>query len=471
MVAQAFRDFPAGALAERSQFRATRRAEGIKIRGQPEGQGDQRADELQAFDETAGLQLGDELRKKAESQLVDQKIGGEKSASLRLGHSLSCFLNGRAHPRFAHRIRQLLPERRVAGQGDFPNFPRGDALREKAEFFGQGETRRVFTLHETSRHFFEQRGGGFLRTLGQTLAREFENDAVKTVRHDQWTATLASRTALSFAQSGEEFLRRLPIRFGPSPTLIDAAFVIGSAGEGFLPRFIPERFKFSPGGKALDISRRQSRQGELGRVSKQRIAQAIDRLEVTEKQDEPFPMLDRKTLVHRPERMRHGMRDVLGFEVTRELVDVATYTLDLHMLFLGDTPREKVHFDVILRKESGDFLADEGTRLIGDFQTALDRVVVGEGDKIKSFVPQRPVDCFRLRAARRKIHLAQQPVRGARTVTRMKMEIGAGHGFPSLDGTRLYFTSGFTGTFRTHQAQKPTRTSDAIPARSPKRSG
>ncbi len=303
------------------------------------------------------------------------------------------------------------------------------------------------------------------------MAREFENDAVKTVRHDQRSAPLASRTTLSFAQGGEEFLRRLPIRFGPSPTLIDAAFIIRSTGEGFLPRFIPERLEFSPGSKALDISRRQSRQGELGRVSEQRIAQAIDRLEVTEKQNEPFPMLDRKTLVHRPERMRHGMRDVLGLEVAREFVNVAPHALDLHMLFFGDTPREKVHFDVILRKESGDFLANEGARLICNFQTALDRVVVGEGDKIKSLLPQRPVDFFRLRAARRKIHLAQQPVRGARTVTRMKMEIGAGHGFPSLDGTRLYFTSGFAGTFRTDQAQKPTRASDTIPAISPKRSG
>ena len=226
-----------------------------------------------------------------------------------------------------------------------------------------------------------------------------------------------------------------------------------------------------PGGKAFDIGRRQSRQRELGRVPEQRITQAVDRLEMTEKQDEPFPMLGRKTFVPRPERMRHGMRDVLKFEVTREFVDVAPHALDFRVLLLGDTPNEKMHFDIILGKKSGDFLADECARLTRDFQAPLDRVVVGEGDKIKSLVPERPVDFFRLRATRRKIYLAEQPVRGSRTVTGMQMEIGSGHEHRILDGTGLHFTSGFIGTSRTDQAQSPTRASETIPARSPKRSG
>ena len=471
VVAQVFRDFAASALTERPQFRAARRAERVEIRGKPEGQRDERADKLQTLDKSSGLQLRDELRKEAEGQLVDQKIGREKGTAFGLGHALGRFFDGRAHTRFPHGIGQLLPKRRIAGEGDFPNFSGGDALREEAEFFRQGEPRRVFALHETSGHFFEQGGGRFLRSLGQTLAGEIENDTVKTVGHDQRPAPLAARTALSFAQRGQKFVRRPALGFSPSPSQIDPALVVRTPGEGLFPRLVPQRLEFSLRRESFDVRWRQPRQRELRRLSEQRIAQSVDRFEMAEKQNQPLPMVDRKPFVHRPERMGHRVRDLLRLEVAGQVIDIAAQPLDFRMLRFGDAPGEQVHLDIVLGKKCGDFLAEKNPRLARDLQAAVDRVMVGEGDEVEPIPPQRTVDLLRLGATRRKIHLAQQPVRGPRAVTRVEMEIGAAHETHSLDATAAYFTSGIAGNFRTRQTQRTTITSAKIPAKSPNRSG
>ena len=115
VVAQVFRDFAASALAERTQLRSSRRTESVEIRGQSESQRDERADELQAFDESSGLQLRDELRKETEGQLVDQQVGCEKGTAFGLGHTLCCFLDRGTHAGLAHRIGQLLPQGSIAG--------------------------------------------------------------------------------------------------------------------------------------------------------------------------------------------------------------------------------------------------------------------------------------------------------------------------------------------------------------------
>ena len=365
--------------------------------------------------------------------MVDEQVGGEKGTTLRLGDSTGRFLDGRTHTGLAHRVGQLFPQRRIAGQGDFPNFSRGDALREKAELFREGEPRRVFAFHETSGHFLKQRGRGLLRSPGQALAGEFEDDAVKTVGHDKGTAPLAARGALPLAQRGEKFPRRVPLRLGPRTAFVDPALVVRTAGEGFFPRLIPKRFKLPHRSEAIDVGRSQARQRKLRRLSEQRITQPVDCFEMTEKQNQPFPVIHRKAFVDRPERMRHGVRDALLLEVARQLVDIAPQPLDLRVLRLGETPSENMDLHIVLGEKRRDFLAEKCSGLAGDLQTSVDRVVVGERDEVEALFFQRPVKRLRRGATGRKIHFAQQPVRGPRAVTRVEMKIGSGHERRILD--------------------------------------
>ena len=182
-------------------------------------------------------------------------------------------------------------------------------------------------------------------------------------------------------------------------------------------------------------------------------------------------MVDRKPFVHRPERMGHRVRDLLRLEVAGQVIDIAAQPLDFRMLRFGDAPGEQVHLDIVLGEKCGDFLADECSRFPRDLEAAVDRVVIGESDEIEPLLPHRSVNLPGCGAAGREIHLAQQPIRGPRAVTRVEMEIGAAHETHSLDATAAYFTSGIAGNFRTRQTQRTTITSAKIPAKSPNRSG
>ena len=182
-------------------------------------------------------------------------------------------------------------------------------------------------------------------------------------------------------------------------------------------------------------------------------------------------MIHGKPLVHRPERVGHRVRDVVLLEPGRQLVNVAPQRLNLRVLRLGDTPGEQVNLHIILGEKGRDFLADERPRLARDLEAALNRVVVGEGDKIKPSLTQLAVERFRIGTTRGKIDLPQQPVARPGAVPRVEMEIGEGHEATTLDVTSAYFTSGIAGNFRTRQTQRTTITSAAIPPKSPKRSG
>jgi hypothetical protein len=85
--------------------------------------------------------------------------------------------------------------------------------------------------------------------------------------------------------------------------------------------------------------------------------------------------------------MRHSVRDILRLEPRGQGVNVPPQGLYLMVLRLGDPPGEEVHFDVILGKKCGDFFADEGPWLPRNLETTINRVVVREGDKIKTPFP------------------------------------------------------------------------------------
>jgi hypothetical protein len=97
------------------------------------------------------------------------------------------------------------------------------------------------------------------------------------------------------------------------------------------------------------------------------------------------------------------------------------------VLGFRDTPNQDGDPATILRKNSRYRFADKNIRKVGDLKTPLDRVIVGEGEKIHSGLNQLSVQLLGIGDACRHLQAAKQPFRGTETVTGVEMEIDACH--------------------------------------------
>jgi hypothetical protein len=61
--------------------------------------------------------------------------------------------------------------------------------------------------------------------------------------------------------------------------------------------------------------------------------------------------------------------------------------LNLPKLGFGDAPSQHVDFASIFRKVRGDFVADEHTLEMGDFQGTTNAVVIGDRNELHSATP------------------------------------------------------------------------------------
>ena len=75
----------------------------------------------------------------------------------------------------------------------------------------------------------------------------------------------------------------------------------------------------------------------------------------------------------------------------------------------------------VLRKISGDLLADESPRQVRNFQAAIDRVVIGNGDVIHPTFAQLFIQLLWIGIAVGKIESAKKPFFRARTMARVDM--------------------------------------------------
>jgi len=75
----------------------------------------------------------------------------------------------------------------------------------------------------------------------------------------------------------------------------------------------------------------------------------------------------------------------------------------------------------IVRKVSSDLLADEGLRQVRNFEAAIDRVVIGNGNVIHPTFAQLLIQLFRIGVAVGKIESTEEPFLGARTMPRVDM--------------------------------------------------
>src|SRR4030095_7885002 len=101
-----------------------------------------------------------------------------------------------------------------------------------------------------------------------------------------------------------------------------------------------------------------------------------------EEQGELFDMASAELAIDRVKRVRDSVRKFFDGEVALQFVEVVAQRLHLPMLPFIKAPDEQMNSCVILRKPRGHLFTQENSRAFRDFQTTVNRVVVGDGDEI-----------------------------------------------------------------------------------------
>ena len=88
------------------------------------------------------------------------------------------------------------------------------------------------------------------------------------------------------------------------------------------------------------------------------------------------------------------MSDLGTLQVPLQIEDVFADTFDIAMLLFRNAPYQNVQLAGIMRKVGSNLLADEGPRQVRNFQAAIDRVVIGNGNVIHPTFAQPSDNCF-----------------------------------------------------------------------------
>ena len=146
---------------------------------------------------------------------------------------------------------------------------------------------------------------------------------------------------------------------------------------------------------------------------------------MTEHQREFLQMQRAEFSIQAVKGMGDSVREVLSEEVGLKVVNTLAGLLDLAVLSLVEAPYEHMDAAVVLGKNRGDLLAEDHIRHMGDFETAVDGVLVRERDEPHARRAQHSVEFQRIRGARRKIQSPQNPVRRARAMARVDVKVGS----------------------------------------------
>ncbi len=137
------------------------------------------------------------------------------------------------------------------------------------------------------------------------------------------------------------------------------AMVVGAADEDFFPWLGMGRREVVAAGELLDLRRRELAEDMPGELAQERVAEAVDALEVPEKEDEPLQMRGAKLAIDAVKRVRDGVGDRLGLKVGLKVENVVAQADDLVMPRFGQAPGEEIYFAWVLREISRNLLADK----------------------------------------------------------------------------------------------------------------
>ncbi len=241
---------------------------------------------------------------------------------------------------------------------------------------------RIAPFHEAREHCLHE-GRGRSELFVEAVLHEAGERVVEAVRKGQGSPTVTLRGAGTVANMREKLRRRFGARsFREGGGQEHPAVIIGAADENLAPWLRVCRREIMAVRELLDLFRSESGKNLLRQLAQERIAQAIDALEMFEEENQALEMRDLQFAVDAVKRMRHRMHDRCALQIGLELEDVLADAHDLRVLGFRDSPNEEVDLAGILREISRDLFADEGVRQVGDLQAALDCVVVGDGDEI-----------------------------------------------------------------------------------------
>ena len=138
------------------------------------------------------------------------------------------------------------------------------------------------------------------------------------------------------------------------------------------------------------------------------------------------------------ETLRHPMSEVILNKVLLEFVDIGLERLDFRVLALRDPPDKNRDTATILREDGGHRLADKDPGQMSDFQTALDRVIIGEGEEVHLGPAQFLKKEKRIGNTGRHVQSSEQPLGRAEAVTGMEMKIDECHEILGRFNARLH---------------------------------
>ena len=205
------------------------------------------------------------------------------------------------------------------------------------------------------------------------------------MRERERSSALSVRAAISGANVTDKFLRRgRGRRFGEGRADKHAAVIVRAADQDFFPRLRMRRRKIVAVRELLDLFRRELGENVPRQIAQERVAQAVDSLEMLEEQNQALEMRRVQLAIDAVERMGDRMRDRFALQEFLEIKNIVPDRGNFLVLRLGYSPNEQVNFARIVRKISSNLLTYESIRKLRKPETSLDRVVIGDRDKIHS---------------------------------------------------------------------------------------
>jgi hypothetical protein len=107
--------------------------------------------------------------------------------------------------------------------------------------------------------------------------------------------------------------------------------------------------------------------------------------------------------------VRDCVSDLRTLQIPLEIEDVFADAFDIAMLLFRNAPHQNVQLACIMRKVGSNLLADEGPRQVRNFQAAIDRIVIGNGNVIHPTFAQLFVQVLWIGIAVGKIESAEKP--------------------------------------------------------------
>src|SRR6266480_3574447 len=146
-----------------------------------------------------------------------------------------------------------------------------------------------------------------------------------------------------------------------------------------------------------------------------------------EEQNQALEMRGLQFAVDAVERMRDRVDNFSALQIALQRKNIVPDNNDVGVLLFRNSPDQDVNLARILRKISGDLLADERVGQIADRQTTVDRVVIGDGDKVHPALDQLPMKLARVGIGVGKIKPAEKPFFRARAEARVNVKVTFAH--------------------------------------------